>query len=211
MNRVVIAGAGGLGREVLAYVADAHPDALVRGFLDDSPAERLGQLDRPWLGPMASYAPEADEVVLVAVGDPTARQQVMQQLKARGARFARLLHPRAYVATSAEIADGAIIAPFAFVGPRARVAAFAFLNTFASAGHDAEVGAFSTLSPYAVLNGHAKLGEAVFVGTHGAVLAGVAVGEHSKIAAGAVVYQPVEPGSLASGNPARARVLYAST
>ncbi len=53
----------------------------------------------------------------------------------------------------------------------------------------------------------AKLGSAVFLGSHAVVTPNVEVGANCKIAAAAVVYHPVPEGCLVAGNPAKATPL----
>jgi len=214
--RLVIIGAGGFGREVLAYARDAGRDyvdgARFEGvdFLDDRadaldgfPVEArvLGAIDDGPLGP--------EDRVIVAVGDPAARFALVQRLRARGATFATVVHPTAYVAPAARIGAGTVLAPFAFVGPSARIGEHCALNTYASAGHDAVIGRYGVLSPYAVINGAVRLHDGVFMGTHATVVVGNEVGAWSKIAAGAVALRDVAAGSLVLGNPGKGRELYA--
>jgi len=213
--RLLIVGAGGFGREVYAYARDAERDhadgAPFEGvhFLDDRPdaldgfpveARVLGDVDDGPIGP--------DDRVIVAVGDPATRFGLVQRLEARGARFATVVHPRAYVAAGARIGPGAVLAPFAFVGPSAEVGPHVVLNTYASAGHDAVIGAFGVLCPYSVINGGVRLSDGVFMGTHATVVVGRQVGAWSKIGAGAVALRDVEAGTLLIGNPGKGRALF---
>jgi len=212
MTRWFVVGAGGFGREVLAYVLDVARDpAAIGGFVDDRPdaveGQRLAAPARVVARP-DEIAPADDDRFVIAVGDPIARHRLAARLAARGARFASVVHPTAYVASTATVAPGCVIAPFAFVGPGAALGAHVALNTYASAGHDARLDACTVLSPYAVLNGHAIAEDGVFLGTHATVTIGVRVGAWSKLAAGAVATRDVPPRSLAVGNPARAREMF---
>jgi len=209
-EEVVIIGAGGFGRELFQYARD-EGSLVVRGFLDDRSPEQL-QLPEglPLLGSVADYAPAEGELFLLAVGEPAARARVARRLLAQGARFATLIHPRAYVASSATIGAGSVVAPFATVGASAVLGELTQVHFYASVAHDVRVGAFSALSPYSVVNGGGRLGEAVFLGTRATVNPLKEVGDGSKVAAGAVVYQDVPEGSLAAGNPAKARKLMRS-
>ena len=213
--RLVIVGAGGFGREVLAYARDAERDHLTGtpftevSFLDDRAdaldafpveAKVIGTIDEGPLGP--------DDRVIVAVGDPAARFALVRRLEARGAQFATLVHPTAYVAPAALIRPGSVVGPFAFVGPSSELGPHAVLNTYASMGHDAIVGRFAVLSPYAVVNGAVRLADGVFLGTHATVVVGRSVGPWSKVGAGAIALRDVGAGMLCVGNPGRCREMY---
>lgn len=208
MTRLLIAGAGGFGREAASYVAEALPHAAFGGFLDDNPraldgTARAGQV----VAPLAGFVPGADDQLLVAVASPAAQQRIVAALTDAGARFATLVHPRAYVSPEAEVGEGSIIAPFAFIGPGARLAPFAVVNVGAMVGHDVQVGRHAVISPHATLNGWSVLESRAFLGAHAAVLQFKRVGEGAQVAAGAVVYHDVPAGFLAVGNPAKARAV----
>lgn len=207
MEPLVIAGAGGFGREVLQYARDLSMP--VDGFLDDRPEALAGfGLDEQVLGPIAGHVVRTDRCYIIALGDPGARGRLARTLAGGGARFATLTHPRAWVAPSAQLGEGTIVAPGAVVCAFAKVGAHSALNVLCNVGHDAVLGEAVVMSPFAVCNGHARLGDAVFLGTHATVLAGVEIGSLAKVAAGAVVYQPVPERALAQGNPARSRVMF---
>lgn len=205
---VVVAGAGGLGREVAVYVLDAIAAGILRGelrgFLDDTDADpaALG-IAAPVLGAIDSYVPLPGDGVVVAVGDPAARQAVAARLAARGARFVAVVHPLAYVARAAVIGDGAVVAPFATIGTGAVVGAHCLINTHAGIGHDARLGAFCTVSPHAVVNGGVDLGQRVMMGSGAVVAPRLRLGADARLSAGAVVLADVAQGVTAWGNPAR--------
>jgi sugar O-acyltransferase (sialic acid O-acetyltransferase NeuD family) len=145
--------------------------------------------------------------IAIAVGDPDARFRLSREVRAAGRRLATVVHPTAYVAPTATLADGVVLCPFVFVGPFARIGESVILNTYASAGHDAVIGAGSTLSPYSCLNGSSEAGRACFLGS-GAILSPKSrIGDGSKISAGSIFNGEAEPGSLVHGNPAKARVM----
>lgn len=213
-----LVGAGGFGREVLAYAGDvaraagASPPFRIAGFLDDNPAALRGhpEVQAGVVGAVATFTPGGGDRFVIAVGEPRRRRQLALALAARGAgpdAFLSIVHPSAYVA--GRLAPGCVVAPFAFVGPGAALGPHAVLNTYASAGHDATLGAYAVLSPYAVVNGNVALEEGVFLGTHATVVPGKRVGAWAKLGAGAVALGDLEAGTLAMGNPAKGRVMFA--
>jgi sugar O-acyltransferase (sialic acid O-acetyltransferase NeuD family) len=211
VNDLIVVTAGGLGREVDAYARDAGWNVL--GFLHDEhrypgSLDGLG-LEGRILGPVEGHAVRDDAVYAIGLGDVEPRKVIAERLLAAGARLATVVHPTAWVADTAELGEGVLIAPFSFVGPHARVGDLTLLNTYASVGHDSTVGRCCALAPYAVVNGRVVLEDQVFLATHATVTPRRRVGRNSTVSAGSVVLRDVPPGSLASGNPARARQLYA--
>lgn len=198
----VIAGAGGLGREVAVYAADRG--MRVRGFLDDTATDPAAfGMDMPVLGPLDSYVPQSHDLVLVAVGDPAARAQMAARLAARGAEFGQLVHPLAYVAAGAVLGPGCVVAPFATIGTGARLGPHCLVNTHAGIGHDARLGTCCVVSPHAVVNGFAVLEDGVMLGSGAVVAPRCTVGTGARLSAGAVVLAAVAAGATMWGNPAR--------
>jgi sugar O-acyltransferase (sialic acid O-acetyltransferase NeuD family) len=210
MGDLVIAAAGGFGRELAAYARDAG--FTVTGFLDDDPnaaAQLAGEDAAAGVrGTIDSYAPASPgEQVAIGIGHPPTRLRVADALVARGATLATVVHPTAWVAPTATLGLGVAIAPFACVGPQVTIGDHGLLNTYASLGHDAVLGRGCVFSSYCVATGHTVLGDAVFLGTAAVIAPGVRVGDGARISAGAVAFHEVPAGHLAAGNPARSRAV----
>lgn len=209
MLHLVIAGAGGFGLEVAAYIEDftavGHRNYGLKGFLDDGKPADSEHGGYPVLGRVDAYVPDEDEFCVIALGDPSQRASVADKLRQRGARFETIIHPSAYVAKSAEIGEGSIICPFAFVGPMARLGKNVVLNVHAVAGHESTVGDYSVLSPQAMAHGGAQLESGVFLGAAAIVTHGVHIGANARLSAGGVAYDHIPAQATALGNPARWR------
>jgi sugar O-acyltransferase (sialic acid O-acetyltransferase NeuD family) len=202
MGDLVIAAAGGFGRELAAYARDAG--FTVTGFLDDDPdaaAQLAGEDASAGLrGTIAAYSPGSDEEhVAIGVGHPATRLRVADALVARGARLATVIHPSAWVAPSATLGAGVAIAPFACVGPQVVVGDLGLLNTYASLGHDAVLGRGCVFSSYAVATGHTTLGDAVFLGTAAVIAPGQRVGGGGRGGAGGRLEKSSGPGRGSAG------------
>lgn len=207
MRPLAIFGAGGFGREVYAYAIDSG--LAVAGFVDDAADPIAGYaLPTTVLGGLASIQDVGGYEWIIALGDAGNREAVHRRLRERGARFVSVVHPTAYVATSAVVGEGCVVAPFAMVGAHSTVGANVALNTYASVGHDAVIGDHCVLSPYSAVNGNVTLGSGVFLGSAAIVTPGRWVGRASKVSVGAAVTRDIEAGSLVAGNPAKGRVMF---
>ena len=204
MTRVIVAVAGGFGRELAVYAREAGFE--VAGFLHDLRAHP-GSLDgfdlgADVLGPAESYEPREDELVAIGLGDVAPRRELSELLLARGARLATIVHPTAWVAPTAVLGEGVVVAPFACVGPGSRVGDLTVLNTYACVGHDGIIGRCCVLAPFAVTNGWVTLEDEVFLATHAVVTPRHRVGAGSAVSAGSVVFHDVVAGSVMRGLPA---------
>lgn len=206
-RRLIVAGGGAFARELINWADDAAArgnGVPVSGFLDRSEHALDGfSYALAWRGDIDDYVPAEDEAVLVAIGDPHGKRAVVERLRARGARFASLVHPSAVIARSARLGEGVVICPQAVVSADAEVGDFAAINVGSCVGHDARLGAYSTLSSQVDLTGFVEVGEAVFFGSGARVLPKVSVGAGAKIGAGAVIMRRVPEGAVMFAMPAK--------
>jgi sugar O-acyltransferase (sialic acid O-acetyltransferase NeuD family) len=220
--KIILAGAGAFALEVEQYILDCR--AAGRGIFDydntpiaDAELVGLHFREHARLGdfqtrPLAALDPGAEPPskvrVLIAIGNAELRRKVWGELRERGVRFVKLLHPTSVVAPNASLGEGSIVCPFAFVSNLATIGNNVALNTYASVGHDSVVGDHTVISPYACLNGGVTLGAACFLGSGCLITEQNKIGSFSKVSAGAVVFEGAPSGSLLTGNPAKGRQLF---
>jgi len=207
MNRLVLAGAGGFGREIFSWAHEATDDGRSWGdivFIDDNP-DALGAVAFPArrIASIADYLPAEADRVVITVGIPQTKRRISEMLGALGARFQTLRHPSAIVGATSEIGEGCILCPGVVVTANARIGRCVALNVHSTVGHDAVVSEYSTLSGHADVTGGAVLEAGVFMGSHAAVAPGVRVGAYALIGAGTVAFHDVEPGATIVGVPGR--------
>lgn len=208
MKQLVIIGAGGFGREVLAWAEQAVEFACewtIKGFIDDDPAalSRFA-VERPILGSVAGYAPAADDVFVSAMGGIGAKRRCVETILARGGCFTTVTHRSAVLGHRVKFGRGVILCPHVVVSSDATLGDFVAVNLHSSVAHDAVVGDFSQVHCHSDLTGGVRIGREVVVGSHASILPGVRVGDGATIGAGAVVVADVPAGVTVLGNPAKA-------
>lgn len=204
VKTIVIMGAGGFGREMLAWIRQAEPQAMVRGFIDDHPCALQGfAKDVPILGSIQDFVPAVNDWLVCAMGVVAAKRSCIERMQQRGARFARVIHPSAVVGEQVHFGEGIILCPHAVVGSDARLGDFVTVNLHSTVAHDAVVGRYTQLHCHVDITGGVILGEGVLVGSHASVLPGVSVGDGAVVGAGAVVTRDVGAGETVFGVPAR--------
>jgi sugar O-acyltransferase (sialic acid O-acetyltransferase NeuD family) len=206
MEKLVIIGAGGFGREILAW-AKASSDAwTIKGFLDDNAGIVSDlRLRAPVLGRIDDYAPESNDVFICAIGSPAARRAATEKIKKRGGRFVRLIHPTAVVADGAQLGEGVIVCPLSLVSVDSRLGDGAVVYYHSSVDHDVVVGSFTQISGHCDIMGCALIGADVFLGSHAAIFPQVKIGDRVVVGAGSVVRNDVPDGTTVVGVPALPR------
>lgn len=205
MKDLIIVGAGGFGREAL-YVANDinkfNPQWNIKGFIDDN----LSALDNvkcnyPILGQIKDWKPAENEVYVMGISSPKAKEKVSTILKERGAIFVTLIHPRAMVYETATIGEGCIIGGMSNIGDCAIIGNF--VNVAGSiVGQDTFIDDFSTTTAFVNI-ANARIGKRVFIGSHSVILNGKKVGDDAFVCAGSIVLSNVKPGTKVMGYPAK--------
>lgn len=145
-----------------------HCGHEVAGLVDDfncGPAI-LGSLDV-----VIQSHPPSEYGVAMAIGysNLPARWAAWERITSAGYSAPALIHPRAYVADTARVGQGAIIMAGAIVDVRAEVGDLAVLWPSTCINHDARIGSNTFVSPGATICGFASIGSHSFIGA-GAVI-----------------------------------------
>lgn len=206
MNRLLIVGAGGFGREVLDWALDvpaSRRDWELAGFLDDRPGILSGKnCPFPIVGTPEAYQFTDEDRVVCAIGDPRTRLRYCRELQARGVKFASIIHPTARIGFNCRIGEGCIFCPYSGISNNVVLGNYVVLNAYAGVGHDAVIGEGCTLSAHVDVTGWAVLGEGVLLGRHAAVLPRATIGDYAVVGAGSVVLKKLKAGATALGVPA---------
>lgn len=193
MSGFGLLGAGGQADEIAEYVLPAVPTfrAVSESYLGPEGLVDITTTDPALLG----------TPVVVAVGGPGLKREFVEAWG--GAEFLTVVSDRAWVASTATVGAGSVIAAFAAVSSRAVLGRHVLVNLHASVSHDAVVGAFVTISPGARVAGRSRLGDGVFLGIGAVVSNDVSVAAGTVIGAGAVVVSDITEPGVYAGVPAR--------
>jgi len=189
---LVILGAGGHAKVLLALVQSAGFDVL--GVCDPVLADNGSEL---WRGisvlggdaALDALDPGSIELVngLGQLVGGAGRRELFQRLKKRGFRFPVLVHPTAWVDSTATLQEGVQIMAGAIIQADVVIGANSIVNTRAGIDHDCWLGENVHVAPGATLCGSVHVNERAFIGSGATVIQGLNVGMEAVVGAGATL------------------------
>lgn len=207
LPQVLIIGAGGWGREVLALL-QADPAYgrkwTVKGFLDNRAhlLDGLNYASTPVIGDPLTYAPGPQDLFVCALGDPHQREQYSRPLREAGGRFLRI-HAHALLGPRVQLGEGCLLSHLTQISPDVRIGDFVNIQTQTVVGHDVQIGDYAQIGAMVFIGGEAAIGHHAVIHPHATITAGMQIGEGATVGAGAVVVKNVPAGATVFGNPAR--------
>lgn len=206
-GRLLIVGAGSLGREVHGWIRNdrAWKGTAFGGFLSDDPNSLASHphYSPGIIGPVQSFVPLAGDRLVMAISDPKSKLILADLLESKGGAFVPYVHPTAILSDHVKLGRGVVICPNVVVSCDAAIGDFATINIGCTIGHDVVLGRGATLSAHVDITGFASVGEGAFFGSHASILPRAKVGAYAKVGAGTVVLRSVNPGATVMGVPAK--------
>jgi acetyltransferase EpsM len=201
----VIVGAGGLGREVLGWIANCGEavrarfkvDAFVSEFSDAGTVCHGIPVDtvEAWRERKPRY--------LIAVAEPAEKKRIALMLDSYGWQAETFIHDSAAIGLAPKIGAGTIICPRCCISTDATIGEHVLVNSASGVGHDAVVGNYCSLLGAVSVNGNVQVGEGVLFGAGAMVYPGKKVGDWAKVGLGSVVLRNVPANATVFGNPAQ--------
>lgn len=196
---LILIGAGGHAR-VLQELAQASG----RQFLGVCDPQLASQGETTWRGlPVLGGDDALEEIDPSSVGlvngigqlvGSQARSDLHERLNTAGFMFPPLVHPAAWVAGSARLADGVQVMAGAIVQPDCRVNRNVIINTRASVDHDCVIGQHVHIAPGATLCGGVQVGEGAFIGAGAVIIQGIRIGVGAVVGAGVILTRDLDAG-----------------
>lgn len=200
---LILVGASGLAREVLAVVRSAGGSGVV-GVVDDAPS--AGDLDGvPVLGGLDALAGRPDTDVLVCVGRGAARAALVERLRGLGVgarRYATVVHPAVTVPAGCAVGPGSILLAGVVLTTAVSVGAHVVLMPHVTLTHDDRVEDFATLAAGVSLGGGVVVGPRAYLGMNACVRERVRVGAGATLGMGAALLTDLPDGETWAGVPA---------
>ncbi|MFM7730380.1 MAG: acetyltransferase [Flavobacteriales bacterium] len=206
MKKLAIIGSGDLGQQI-AWHAKQTGRFEVVGFFDDFAQRGEIKHEVSVIGPTTeighAFEKGAFDEIIIAIGYHhfETRSRLFEEWKDR-VPFATIIHPNAYVDSSANIGKGCVIYPGCTVDMLATLRENVLLNVGCVIAHDSLVGKHSFLSPAVKVAGFVTIGECVSLGIGTTIIDNLSLCSNTRTGAGAVVIDHIEIPGLYVGVPA---------
>jgi sugar O-acyltransferase (sialic acid O-acetyltransferase NeuD family) len=198
---IIVYGAGGHGKSLIELLRALGCYHLV-GVIDDGVPVGSTVLGVPVLGGGEVLFGLAQEGVRLAVnavggiGDVSVRTRIFKRLADAGFACPAVVHPRAFVESSAILSPGAQVFPHAYLGSDVRLGFGTIANTGSIISHDCILGESVNISPGAILAGGVQVCDFALIGMGATINLMVRVGTGARIGNGATVKTDVPPGAV---------------
>ena len=206
---IAVFGAGGLGREVAAMIRQFNINETqweLLGFFDDG-LKKGDSIDGHKIlgGRVEANAFEKPLSLVLAIADPSIRQDVADYLKNPKLDFPVLRHPWTDCGdvSNNHLGRGVILSSHVSLTTGINLAEFTIVNLGCTIGHDVTLGAFTSVMPGCNISGNVRIGPRCVLGTGSKYLPGLSIGGDSIVGAGAVVTKNFPERSKLIGVPAK--------
>ena len=209
MNKIAIFGAGGFGREVaclLRKINEETPTWNFVGFFDDGLEKGATVDDGTVLGGIDELnAVDHPLSVVVALGDPNAIRNVVEQIHNPNIEFPNIISPDVKWLDEQSVAmgKGNVVAMGNYFSCNVAIGNFNMLVGFTTIGHDSRLGDFNCLMPGVRVSGNVSIGNGDLIGCSAIILQGLTLGSDFTIAAGSTVMSNIKDGGTYLGCPAK--------
>jgi len=203
MKDVILLGASGLAREVIAAAGDRF---RVVGILDDNPELHGSRIDGVGvLGPVHD-AVRVRTPLLICVGTGRGRHAIADRLAAFDVgedRFGTFVDASVRIPPGCTVKPGSIVLAGVVLTAMVRIGRHCVVMPNVTLTHDDALGDFVTVAAGASLGGGVTVGEGAYLGMNASVRQGVHVGAGAIVGMGAAVVADVPAGETWVGVPAR--------
>lgn len=203
LSDLVIYGASGLGREILALIQRDYAEVWrVAGFIDNNP-NLPKEVDGVPLLP-ASYLENEETAIVLGFSDTKGKSNLFSKLRERpNLSFPNIISRHAIVAPSARMGIANVIQDLCWISTNATIGSGILVNVAATVGHDAVIEDCCSIMPQCAISGNVRIGRETLIGANSFILQGKRIGQGATVVAGSSVFRDVGDGESVWGNPAR--------
>lgn len=200
-----IYGTGGFSREIL-MLAEQVDNVCRRWneivFIEDR--KEVLELEGKRTMRLNAFAETAgDKELVIAIGEPSVREEVYKSAKRYGIKLCTLIHPSVYVDRTVSLGEGCIVMGGVYLGSHVVIGVNTVLQLNTTVGHDTSIGMHCTVGSNCCISGTNQIGNRTYFGFLAGTKQNLKIGNDVICSAGAVVFRDLPDEVIAVGNPAR--------
>lgn len=206
MKKLIIIGAGSVGK-FIAYNIDSFQDSFsVVGFVDDD-ATKQGQIISgfPVLGSLdllKEYSGKGYAVV-VGIAFPKIKNKIIDRFKDLDFEYPNFISNNAWLSSEVSVGIGSILYPGVSINYETTIGDFVVMNMNCAIGHNATIADFSSLAPGVNLGGYTSIGKRTDMGIGAATKQFITIGSDCVIGGQAMVVVNIKDNTTVKGIPAK--------
>lgn len=205
-QKLIIVGAGSVGKYIAYNQDDFQQDFQVVGFLDDDRKKHNTTIAGfPVLGDVTKIVDYSGQnyALVWGIAFPDIKMNLYNQYKHLDFDYPNFVAKTAWLSKDVELGKGCIIYPGCSINYETIIKEFVVMNMNCAIGHNCFIDSFTSLSPGVQLGGNTKIGQQVELGIGCSTLQGLSIGDNVKVGGQAMVTKTLFKGQIVKGVPAR--------
>lgn len=190
MKEKVLIGAGGFSREIIADLKQK-----LKCFVDDAYFKE-GLFKISELNPVKHK-------VLIAIGDPTKRKEIIQKLPSDIEYWSHISEKAILLDSLVNFGHGSIICAGSVITTNVHIGNHVQVNINSTIGHDCVISDFVTISPGVNISGNVHISENVYIGTNSAIRERLEISSDVIIGLNSGVVKPINSLGTYIGTPSK--------
>jgi sugar O-acyltransferase (sialic acid O-acetyltransferase NeuD family) len=208
MKKLLIIGAGSVGKFIAYNIENFTKSFEIIGFLDDDITKHNQIIAGfPVLGSVEKLNDfSGKEIALVlGIAFPKVKKDLFEKYLHLSFDFPSFISKNAWISNEVSVGKGSIIYPGVSINYETSIADFVVINMNCAIGHNCSIGKFSSLSPSVSLGGNTQIGNNVELGIGASTLQSVVVEDDAKVGGKAMVVKNVAKSTVVIGIPAKVK------
>jgi sugar O-acyltransferase (sialic acid O-acetyltransferase NeuD family) len=208
MNKLIIIGAGSVGKFIAYNIDDFESEFSIVGFVDDD-ATKQGQViaGYPVLGSLDLLQEYSGKGYAVAVGIafPKVKYKILERITNLDFAFPNFISKKAWLSNEVVVGKGSIIYPGVAINYETLIGDFVVMNMNCAIGHNCIIRSYTSLAPGVNLGGFTILHEAVDFGIGAATKQNIVVHQNTIVGGQAMLTHNISANEVVVGVPGKVK------
>lgn len=206
MKKLLIIGAGSVGKFIAYNINQFTESFEIIGFLDDDASKHNTVIAGfPVLGPVEKLQEFSGKGIAIVWGIafPSVKKKLFDKYQSLAFDFPNFIAKDAWVSEAVSFGKGCIVYPGTAINYETNIDDFVVINMNCSLGHNCTIKSFSSLAPGVNLGGNTSIGSCVEMGIGSSTVQGIAIEDNATVGGQAMVIINVNQGEMVVGIPAK--------